>query len=215
MPVLDPSAPNSSPFNVTQDAGLPRANTIESLAEQARLRAENREQWLSQRNGEHGTLSVTPDAGFEAVAATFKRTADMGQDLLQDEDHAAKRARMEVGEYIPGPMANAEGMSQISYTPPTSNYDHVNTLAKRAVALHNKNTKGPQQRKAWTLQETNALADYITQYGISYTLIKTKDKDLAPPLGILWQRDQVALKDKARNMKFDYLKYVITHAHKH
>lgn len=214
--ISDPSAPNSSAFNVTQDTGLPtqegdafqqdnRQATIESLAEQARVRAENRNQWLSQRGGEHETLSVTPEAGFQA-AATFKRTADMGQDLLQGEEHAAKRVRMDGEDYIPQDMATGEGISQMPYQPPPSNYDHVNILAKQAVALHNKNTKGPQQRKAWTHYETNALADYITKYGISYTLIKTKDREQAGGEGILWQRDQVALKDKARNMKFDYLK---------
>lgn len=208
--ISDPSVPNSSAFNVTQDAGLPtqdedafqpdnRVNIEESQAELARQRAMNRNNWAI------GTLSVTPDIGFQAAAA-FKRTADMGQDMLQDGDHAAKRARMGVGEFVPEDMEGGPDMSQSRYMPPSSNYETVNSLAKRAVALHNKNTKGPQQRKAWSLHETNALADYISQYGISYTLIKSKDKELVPPEGLLWQRDQVALKDKARNMKFDYLK---------
>lgn len=78
------------------------------------------------------------------------------------------------------------------------NYIKVNAGAKRSTA---KQTKKVQIRKAWTERETETLIDLIEEHGTSWTLLKESDTD-----GVLKFRDQVALKDKARNMKLDFLK---------
>ena len=80
-------------------------------------------------------------------------------------------------------------------------YRTVNTQSKAMTRV-----RVPQKvqiRRAWSEVETDRLIDLIEEHGISWTYIKSIDAENG---GILRYRDQVALKDKARNMKFDYLK---------
>ena len=66
--------------------------------------------------------------------------------------------------------------------------------------------KGPrpaQVRRPWTVAEIECLIDGVQKYGTGWAAIKKLD-DSGPK--ILVHRNQVGLKDKARNMKFDYLK---------
>lgn len=81
-------------------------------------------------------------------------------------------------------------------------YERVKASAKQRMAVV---TKPPQSRSAWTGVETDMLHYLITEYGTSWKLLKNEDREQG---NILEARDQVALKDKARNMKMDYLKYV-------
>jgi hypothetical protein len=60
-----------------------------------------------------------------------------------------------------------------------------------------------KSRKRWTIEETGTLINLITQYGVSWAQIKKFDEVNG---NILADRDQVNLKDKARNIKFDILK---------
>ncbi|KAL8900298.1 MAG: hypothetical protein Q9207_005757 [Kuettlingeria erythrocarpa] len=94
--------------------------------------------------------------------------------------------------------ANAPAPSQIE------NYVRVNALAKRRTAMRPKRV---QTRTAWSAEETERLLDLIVEYGLSWSLLKKMDKD-HPDGELLATRDQVALKDKARNLKADYLKQV-------
>ena len=63
-------------------------------------------------------------------------------------------------------------------------------------------TRRPQKRYPWTAEETEVLLDLITEHGISWSYLKKLDRD---GNNVLERRDQVALKDKARNMKMDML----------
>ena len=80
------------------------------------------------------------------------------------------------------------------------NYKMANAQAKLNTATQPKKV---QVRKAWTDEEMEALIDLIEEYGTSWTLLKERD---AINGSILESRDQIALKDKARNMKVDFLK---------
>jgi hypothetical protein len=60
-----------------------------------------------------------------------------------------------------------------------------------------------QERKKWSMEETSSLIAYIEEFGTSWAQIQKEDLNRG---GILKVRDQVALKDKARNLKFEYLK---------
>lgn len=92
--------------------------------------------------------------------------------------------------------ANAPAPSQIE------DYLRVNALAKRRTAMRPKRV---QTRTPWSQEETERLLDLIAEYGLSWSLLKKMDQ--IHPNGELFQaRDQVALKDKARNLKVDYLK---------
>ena len=80
-------------------------------------------------------------------------------------------------------------------------YRRVNSTAKLDVSV--RVPKKPQTRTPWSVEETGLLLDLIQDNGLSWALIKKIDDSRDK---VLWRRDQVALKDKARNMKVDYLK---------
>ena len=65
-----------------------------------------------------------------------------------------------------------------------------------------------QQRTAWSREETKVLTRLIEVWGCSWTLIKSHDTR-----NVLFRRDQVALKDKARNIYFNLLKWGPVPAH--
>lgn len=71
----------------------------------------------------------------------------------------------------------------------------------RAATQKGASLRPPQTRTGWSDEETSLLCSLIEQHGTSWSLIKSKDVD-----GCLRNRNQVALKDKARNMKMVYLK---------
>ena len=82
------------------------------------------------------------------------------------------------------------------------NYKTANMVAK----FKSSRPKEPQTRRPWTNEETEALIELIGEYGTSWAFLKQRDEREK-----LKRRDQVALKDKARNMKFDFLKSVFHH----
>jgi hypothetical protein len=67
--------------------------------------------------------------------------------------------------------------------------------------------KKPQQRSRWTEVEVERLVELIEDYGVSWANLLKLDLN-HPGRPVLQERDQVSLKDKARNMKMDFLKYV-------
>lgn len=81
-------------------------------------------------------------------------------------------------------------------------YRLVNSGAKERVALRPKRT---QTRKPWSEEEIIRLQELINEHGLSWSLLKKMDEEHKGGQ-VLKDRDQVALKDKARNMKLDYLK---------
>jgi len=81
-------------------------------------------------------------------------------------------------------------------------YKVANSAAKERTNLQ---PRLPQIRRPWSDEETSQLLDLIEDHGISWSLLKKEDQEGG---GLLQDRDQVALKDKARNMKVDYLRYV-------
>lgn len=85
--------------------------------------------------------------------------------------------------------------------PAPSQLENYRIAKKVAKFKSSSQIRRPQIRKAWTDEETETLIELIEEYGTSWTLLKERDQ-----LNKLISRDQVALKDKARNMKFDFLK---------
>lgn len=118
-----------------------------------------------------------------------------------------KKARVQedTGAYVPDGNADVTGEQQEIEVPLSQaygSYTRANESAKQKTAV---GTKPPQKRSAWTSAETDMLLYLITEHGTSWKLLKEKDNSKDH---VLEARDQVALKDKARNMKMDYLKYV-------
>lgn len=99
--------------------------------------------------------------------------------------------------------------------PPSSNYRAVNRGAKMKRSIQQRLNQPPQTRRAWSREETDALIHYIETIGTSWVIIKNVDAggpknkvEEVPSYKALLERSQVNLKDKARNMKMDYLWYV-------
>ena len=86
-------------------------------------------------------------------------------------------------------------------------YAQVATQSRLVGSQHQKPRK---VKEPWTNDEINALVDYIATFGFLCGKIKEADEGTEPNPGPrrLTRRDNVALKDKARNMKMDYLRYV-------
>lgn len=83
---------------------------------------------------------------------------------------------------------------------PIDEYRAANSSARDIKAFQ---PKPPQTRKPWSDEETETLLTLIENHGTSWALLLEVDKSENM---VLQSRGQVALKDKARNMKMDYLK---------
>lgn len=84
---------------------------------------------------------------------------------------------------------------------PSQSYQEVKDEAKRVVALNR--SMNSQSRVPWTVAECEALVELIAEHGNGYAAISKSDE--AQEAIQERHRDQVALKDKARNIKMDYL----------
>lgn len=106
----------------------------------------------------------------------------------------------------PSSAPAASSLPQSSRLPPTSTnreLPYVRQVAREKVmrALPSK----VQSRSAYTLAQEERIIDLIEQHGISYRLILEMDRE-HPDGPLLGGRSQVQIKDKAQELKFQYLK---------
>ena len=147
------------------------------------------------------------DQGFQQDSRTFDDAASRrAQKPVQAPRRRTKKARTtqtaqavntSTQDYTqPEPSAQDNGI------PPSSLgvYQQAKEDAHEVMAGRPKKV---QVRRAWTDKETGLLLDLIEEHGTSWRLLKQIDLENGH---ILKDRDQVALKDKARNMKLDFLK---------
>ena len=134
-----------------------------------------------------------------SLKSSNKRTAT---EPARSQGPSPKRVRIQTAN---GARAQSIAQDRQSSRPPASQVEEY--LAANAAAKERKawQVKPPQVRKGWTEEETERLLELIEEHGTSWALLKNEDFAAG---NILQSRDQVALKDKARNMKLDYLKYV-------
>ncbi|KAI1610541.1 hypothetical protein EDD37DRAFT_16642 [Exophiala viscosa] len=109
---------------------------------------------------------------------------------------------------LPASTAPVHSLASAPRSPPPPNvdYERINREAKLKTQQY-RMLKGPkiQARKFWEVDECQRLIELIELCSTSYSRILSED--LAHPDGPLLQsRNQGQLKDKARNMKMDYLK---------
>lgn len=94
-----------------------------------------------------------------------------------------------------------------STAPPPSSYEayqHAQRTARSNTAFATSLPRPPQTRRPWTAPEIERLLYLMRQYGCAWSAIKKADQNMDVPQ--LLERTQVQLKDKARNMKLDFLK---------
>ncbi|KAL8796780.1 MAG: hypothetical protein Q9195_000863 [Heterodermia aff. obscurata] len=146
------------------------------------------------------------DQGFQQDNRTFDVASRRVQKPVQAPRRRTKKARTTQTTQTaddstqdftqPEPTAQDDGI-------PRSTIDNYHTAKLKSQEFTAGRPKKVQVRKAWTDEETGLLLDLIEEHGTSWRLLKQID---AENDYILKDRDQVALKDKARNMKLDFLK---------
>ncbi|KAI9819253.1 MAG: hypothetical protein M1827_007409 [Pycnora praestabilis] len=109
-----------------------------------------------------------------------------------EEDNTQDAVDRQVNDAI-----NAQNLASSQRGTPINTQD-VNDLAKRVVAARSK--QKVQTRHPWSEEATNRFVEVIEEFGTSWSKIAK----LGEPL--FEGRDQVGLKDKARNLKVDFLK---------
>jgi len=132
---------------------------------------------------------------------TQRRTAEAGTPEPQrrhaEPGSSAKRQRQE------SDRTEEADDDEEEETPPVSRFKRSQALAKAAnVTRHASGGNGRKPREAWSEEATNALIEYIEEYGCVWAKIKEMDKASD---NLFEERDQVALKDRARNMKFTFM----------
>ena len=134
-----------------------------------------------------------------SLKTSNKRTAT---EPPRSQGPSPKKVRIQAAN---GARAQSIAQERQSTGPPPSQVEEY--LAANAAAKERKawQVKPPQVRKGWTEEETERLLELIEEHGTSWALLKSEDFAAG---NVLDSRDQVALKDKARNMKLDFLKYV-------
>lgn len=99
-------------------------------------------------------------------------------------------------------VTSSNPLSRASQAAPSSSRSAVQfatQVAKDVVAIQG--SKPLQSRVGWSAEETECLLRLISEHGCSWSLIQRMDTKK-----ILHRRDQVGLKDKARNLKMIFLK---------
>lgn len=201
---LDPQFDSEGSFNPSQ--------TINAISKQRPLTT-------SKRGAGTGTIKPVPER-----SSTKKNPRQPQQEAAVMDDQVSTPG---VGEISPsrnpqftndGPKKLVEAAAEITPSAPaqiekanqppparvqSEAYKATNEIAKMTTAARTK--KKVQSRKAWTDLETETLINLIQDHGTSWKVLK--DKDLEK---VLLDRDQTSLKDKARNIKLDYLKWVIS-----
>ncbi|MCJ1309507.1 hypothetical protein MMC25_003167 [Agyrium rufum] len=103
----------------------------------------------------------------------------------------------------PPPATEEDFVSQPGTDMPQTQIDLYKQVNEKSKSMAASQPKPRNKKKFWTDEETYALIEYIETIGFSCAAIK--DTDRKGPK-ILEDRDVVSLKDKARNMKVDYLR---------
>lgn len=132
-------------------------------------------------------------------------------------ESSSARTRGNLGNKNSAVAFNVSPQRSVSHTaPPASSYEEYVEVKQRAqenlriaslVAASSSAGqvfRPTQVRRAWSADEIRRLMDLMSEYGTSWAKIKDADSNFAVPL--LENRSQVQLKDKARNMKLDFLK---------
>lgn len=160
---------------------------------------------------------VSNDEGYEndrrqpAAADRRRQELNAAKQAKQRARSPPKRSRTEPTESS-GP-ADDRATSQSPLFEYDINRQTQNNVRRPTQITVRAHPKPPQRRREWSLDEETALLTYIEEYGTSWSMIKqidtgnslSNDEECNGP-NRLKGRDQVALKDKARNMRFDYHK---------
>ncbi|KAL8686772.1 MAG: hypothetical protein Q9218_006877 [Villophora microphyllina] len=101
-------------------------------------------------------------------------------------------------------LSNAVARHNDVNAPPLSQVETYQLTNRNAKLLVAKQPKPPRSRTFWSEDEVERLLDLIQEFGTSWSLLEKLDTEY-PDGARLAGRNQYAIKDKAMNMKVDYL----------
>jgi hypothetical protein len=125
--------------------------------------------------------------------------------------HQPPLQRVANDDYVSG-LAQEESVSEneapdMTEEAPPSTYQDQRRLAMQNSAMPRLARKTDRKpRTEWTEREENAFTKYMAMYPAKYAAILRHDEDLGH--NVLKERTQVNLKDKARSMAINMIKYV-------
>ena len=167
-------------------------------------------QWDSQNSGTGEMSEPSEDEGFQEMRAPAqparKRSSKSVLKRPAPEYEASqvpsppKRVRVQENSRVPSLTVSREREELRPSPTQLDTSKEANALAREMTALRPKKV---QSRTPWSDEETETLLQLITTYGTSWAVLQAEDKRNGD---VLSSRGQVALKDKARNLKMDYLK---------
>ncbi|KAH8802710.1 hypothetical protein F5884DRAFT_802816 [Xylogone sp. PMI_703] len=156
-------------------------------------------------------VSQTASPGLAQQMSKRQKTVQRSHDEDEDEDSSREVSVRRRRQTVESPDLDA--LLQASAREPDNDaesrrprrdpqerpFSLVNELA-RLKTVQSK-TSGPKKRTMWSDDDTDLLIDLIGEYGCSWSLLEAMGKGKFE-----MERGQVALKDKARNIKVSYLK---------
>jgi hypothetical protein len=101
-----------------------------------------------------------------------------------------------------GPPGAAPATASLPPQPAATKLSYEEVRSTARIAQQKKGPKKPQSRVFWDNDETNALIELIEEHGTSWSFLLQEGGHRFDE-----KRDQTALKDKARNIKVEYLLY--------
>ena len=164
--------------------------------------------------GDDAISDVSSDEGFQTQVLGRSSNAN-GSRHVSSKSPLKRHVREPVRSQGPSPKkarTQPPNSSRRSIHPPTRQNDepspspmldelrNANSKAKEVRAVRQ---KAPQVRKAWEADEIETFVALIEEHGTSWSKVKNIDEYHGE--NVLYRRDQVALKDKARNIKVDLL----------
>ena len=168
--------------------------------------------------------SKVPFGETQAEKRPHEEEEDDDAEFQDDTRPAKRRARIEQGQAstqparsplrpLPAsslPPSTAPAAFQEGEFPPSQQWAEANAIAKTNAQAYREQHRDEklQVRKPWAIDEVERLMTLIELNGPKYSKILQDDKspDMFPEGPILQHRTQVQLKDKARNIKLDFLK---------
>lgn len=124
-----------------------------------------------------------------------------GRKNTGDGNANAKRARESVAVPLPDASQNTQPTSSVPFDPVAL------SQASQLISKANRRPAVPKARRPWTAHDTQQLVTAVHVYKAKWSTIEKAIKGHHIPFNVL-ERDQQGLRDKARLVKVDILKYV-------
>ena len=189
----------------TQDSALPGPSTQHNFRNPDQIGDHAKSDFLPEPSQDEGFQTDTRPSFQRAPVPNMQRSRE---EIIPTRPRKRARnsrsisgARVATSAAPSTPQEQPSPMDLVSGTQ-AEIYAQVNTQSRLRASQISKPRKA---KEPWTNDEINALVDYIAKLGFSCGKIIELDKAETGQKRLL-RRDNVALKDKARNMKMDYLR---------